>query len=156
MHGIKRSHDGAGRTRSLAGGTLKRILLLTSLIVGLAAVSSIFAAAARADTVGPITFEPTAGYVLGNINGQQGWMKTGAYDVNVASVAAFPAAAKYGFGSPGAATVGRGHQRELRRPDVLARPAEPGRRVPGHPASSMRGSRSARRRPPCSPACTCR
>ena len=77
----------------------KRILLLAGLIVGLAAVSSIFAAVARADTVGPITFEPAAGYVLGNINGQQGWMKTGPYDVNVASVAAFPAAAKYGFGA---------------------------------------------------------
>jgi hypothetical protein len=98
MRETKQSHDGAVRPRSLTGGTLKRFLLLTSLIVGLAAVSSVFAAVAKADIVGPITFEP-AGYVLGDINGQQGWMKSGPYDVNVVSVATFPAAAKYGFGT---------------------------------------------------------
>jgi hypothetical protein len=98
MRETKQSHDGVVGTRSRAGGTLKRFLVLTSLIVGLAAVSSVFAAVSRADTVGPITFEPT-GYVLGNVDGQQGWTKSGAYDVSVASVAAFPAAAKYGFGT---------------------------------------------------------
>jgi len=55
-------------------------------------------AIALADSRGPITFEPTD-YHLGNINGQNGWMKTGPYDVAVAAVAAFPAAAGYGFGT---------------------------------------------------------
>jgi hypothetical protein len=98
MHDTKRSHDGAGSTRSLTGRALRRILLLTSLIVGLAAVSSTFAAVAKADLVGPITFEPRQGYVLGDINGQQGWMKSGPYDAQVASLATFPAASRYGFG----------------------------------------------------------
>ena len=56
-------------------------------------------AIALADSRGPITFEPETGYVTGNINGQQGWMKTGPYDVAVAAVAAFPAAADYRFGT---------------------------------------------------------
>src|ERR1700737_3853219 len=99
MRKAKWSHGGGGSTRSLTGGTLKRILVLTSLIVGLAAVSAAFAAVAKADTVGPISFEPSQGYVLGDINGQQGWMKTGPYDVQVASIATFPAAAGYGFGT---------------------------------------------------------
>jgi hypothetical protein len=94
MHETKRSHDGGGSARSL-----KRIIVLTSLIVGLAALSSMFAAAAKADTIGPITFEPAQGYATGNINGQQGWMKTGLYDVAVASVSSFPAASGYGFGT---------------------------------------------------------
>jgi hypothetical protein len=54
------------------------------------------ASSAAADTVGPINFES---YTVGNINGQNGWMKTGAYDVAVANVADFPAAAGYGFGT---------------------------------------------------------
>ena len=72
--------------------------MLTGLIFGLAAVGSTFAAAAQADTVGPITFEPPT-YVPGTINGQNGWLKTGAYDVAVTSVSAFPAASGYGFGT---------------------------------------------------------
>jgi hypothetical protein len=57
-----------------------------------------FAPAAGADVIGPITFEPSS-YTTGNINGQNGWSKTGPYDVEVASVSAFPAAAGYGFGT---------------------------------------------------------
>lgn len=94
-----RKHHGARSTRPLTGGILKRILLLTSLIVGLVAVSSTFAAVTRADLVGPITFEPSQGYVPGDINGQKGWTKLGPYDVQVASLATFPAASGYGFGS---------------------------------------------------------
>ena len=55
-------------------------------------------AVALADSIAAITFEPPT-YAVGNINGQDGWMKTGPYDVSVASVAAFPAAAGYGFGT---------------------------------------------------------
>lgn len=54
---------------------------------------------AKADTVGPITFEPSQGYVPGDINGQQSWMKLGPYDATVASLASFPAASGYGFGT---------------------------------------------------------
>jgi hypothetical protein len=57
-----------------------------------------FASAAGADVVGPITFESPA-YHTGDINGQQGWSKTGPYDVAVASVSSFPAASHYFFGS---------------------------------------------------------
>jgi hypothetical protein len=94
MHKTKRSHDGGGSTRSL-----KRVFFLMSLIVGLAAVSATAASVAKADSVGPITFEPSQGYVPGDINGQQGWMKLGPYDAMVASLAAFPAASGYGFGT---------------------------------------------------------
>jgi hypothetical protein len=64
--------------------------------------------AAAADTVGPITFESSQGYSLGNIHGQPiipgslpngSWSKTGPYDVQVALVSSFPAASEYGFGS---------------------------------------------------------
>jgi hypothetical protein len=66
-------------------------LLVLGAIFGLAAVAS-------ADSIGPITFEPPA-YSLGNIDGQNGWQKTGAYDAAVAAVSLFPAAAGYGFGT---------------------------------------------------------
>ena len=71
-----------------------------------------------------------ATYTIGDINGQQGWSKTGAYDVAVANVASFPAL-PVRLRHPGAAHLGRSHERKLRRPDVLARPREPGRREPG-------------------------
>jgi hypothetical protein len=74
------------------------MVILASLILGLAAIGTVFATAAGADTIGPITFEPPA-YTVGNINGQNGWMKTGPYDVAVTANAAFPAASGYGFGT---------------------------------------------------------
>jgi hypothetical protein len=49
-----------------------------------------------ADSVGPVTFEPPT-YAVGNINGQNGWTKTGAYDAAVVAVSSFPAASGYGF-----------------------------------------------------------
>jgi hypothetical protein len=56
------------------------------------------ATAARADSVGPITFEPSQGYVPGDINGQQGWQKLNPlFDVKVATISSYPAAAGYGF-----------------------------------------------------------
>lgn len=77
---------------------MKRVFLLTSLIVGLVAFGAAFASSARADSVGPITFEPP--YVVGDINGQMGWTKLNpAFDVKVASVSAFPAASGYHFDS---------------------------------------------------------
>jgi hypothetical protein len=61
-----------------------------------AAVAAIGVGGAAADSTGPIDFES---YALGNIDGQQGWSKSGGYDVAVADVAAFPDAAGYGFGT---------------------------------------------------------
>ena len=55
------------------------------------------APAATADSIGPIDFES---YSLGDINGQQGWMKLNPlFDVAVSGVAGYPAAAGYGFGT---------------------------------------------------------
>jgi len=72
------------------------------MVAGAFAIAALATAAvaptAGAETFGPITFEPSA-YAVGNINGQNGWMKTGGYDVGVASVASFPAASGFGFGT---------------------------------------------------------
>jgi hypothetical protein len=68
------------------------------------------AVAARADTLGPITFESSQGYVPGDINLQPAfpgsgslpngrWSKIGPYDVEVALVSLYPSASGYGFGS---------------------------------------------------------
>ncbi len=75
---------------------MRRAFLLTSLILGLVAFGTAFAPVAGADTIAPITFE---NYAVGNINTQMGWEKTGPYDVNVANVSSYSAAAGYGFGS---------------------------------------------------------
>lgn len=73
--------------------------LLFALSAALAmCASALFAPSAGADTLGPINFEgPT--YTPGSINGQDGWMKTGPYDANVASISTYPAATGYGFGA---------------------------------------------------------
>ena len=65
------------------------------------------AAAAQADTIGPITFESSQVYVIGNIHGQPipstlpngAWSKTGPYDVQVVALSSYPAASGYNFGS---------------------------------------------------------
>lgn len=55
------------------------------------------AGAAAAESLGPINFE--SGYTAGDVNGQNGWSKTGSYDAAVANVSGFPAASGYGFGT---------------------------------------------------------
>ena len=99
----------------------KRLLLLAGLILGLAALGTPLAGA---DTTGRIMFEPST-YTMGDINAQNGWLKTGAYDVAVANVATFPAAVDVRLRHPGAADLRFRHKWELRRPDVLARPVRP-------------------------------
>jgi hypothetical protein len=74
---------------------MKKLLALLGIATGL--VLGVTALAA-ADAVGPITFEPP-NYTAGDINGQNGWKNTGAYDSAVATVSSFPAAAGYGFGA---------------------------------------------------------
>src|SRR5579863_6008243 len=74
---------------------MKKSMLVLSILAVFALVG---VTAAVADSVGPITFEPPT-YAVGNINGQNGWTKTGAYDAAVAAVSSFPAASGYGFGA---------------------------------------------------------
>ena len=71
---------------ALGGASLLMLMLVAA-----------FTPAAGADVVGPINFEPPA-YSVGDINGQHGWKKTGPYDVAVAPLSSFPAAAGYRFG----------------------------------------------------------
>src|SRR5438874_709739 len=61
---------------------------------------------AGADTVGPITFETSQGYVVGNIHMQPlndnylpngKWEKSGPYDAQVVSTTAYPDASGYNF-----------------------------------------------------------
>jgi parallel beta helix pectate lyase-like protein len=69
---------------------------IAALVVAIAAT---VAGSAVADSTGPIDFEPGSGYTVGDINGQQGWSKTGGYDVAVAAVSSFPDASGYSFGT---------------------------------------------------------
>jgi hypothetical protein len=80
---------------------MKRLISLATLTVAALGLLAGFSGAAAADTISPnpITFEAGQGYTVNDINGQQGWMKTGSYDAAVANVASFPAAAGYGFGA---------------------------------------------------------
>ena len=55
---------------------MRRTIILAGLVLGLAAFGTAFASSASADSIGPITFEPPQGYVVGDINGQMGWTKT--------------------------------------------------------------------------------
>jgi hypothetical protein len=73
-----------------------RLLIAVVAMLAIAALAGA-ASSARADSAGPITFESTDGYAVGNINGQNGWSDTG-FDANVAAVSGFPDASGYGFG----------------------------------------------------------
>lgn len=87
---MKRLPMRAPRARRFTAGRLVSAATLAL------AIALIGVAGAAGDTQGPITFET---YSLGGINGQQGWSDAGGYDANVASVASYPAASGYGFGS---------------------------------------------------------
>jgi hypothetical protein len=85
-----------------------RRLKVTACAVGAVILgAAVITPTAGADTIGPISFETSQGYVVGDINGQPTtgslpngrWSKTGPYDAAVALVSAFPAAAGYGYGS---------------------------------------------------------
>jgi hypothetical protein len=86
----------------LLEGLMKRFRHLNSRRCGVAVLASgvllATPAIATADRIAPIKFEPPT-YTLGNINGQNNWMKTGLYDSEVAPVSSFPAAAGYRFGT---------------------------------------------------------
>ena len=87
---------------------MRRLLgKLRALILVVSTVSLVLPSTAMAEALGPITFESSQGYVIGGIHGQPvpatvpngTWSKLGPYDVMVAAVASYPAAAGYGFGS---------------------------------------------------------
>ena len=67
---------------------MKRLTFCAALVVASIGLVASFAGAATANSTGTITFEsPT--YTTGDINNQNGWMKTGTYDVAVVSLASF-------------------------------------------------------------------
>ncbi len=66
----------------LASGTRKRHLAAATTMTVIAAAFTLGAAPAASADTSSINFEPPT-YSTGNINGQQGWSKTGAYDVEV-------------------------------------------------------------------------
>ncbi len=78
---------------------MRRLFIAATLSVAALGLLLGFAGAAAADSAGPITFEPGQGYSTGDINGQQGWTKTGSYNVSVAHVADYPAIGSLGFGT---------------------------------------------------------
>lgn len=73
-----------------------RKFLVGGAAAGVMLASTVFPAIA--ETLPAIDFEAPA-YTTGNINGQNGWTKTGAYDVEVENVADFSNAAGFGFGA---------------------------------------------------------
>jgi hypothetical protein len=79
---------------------MRRLTIAAAFIVASVGLLASFGGVAAADTItpNPINFESTQGYVPGDIGGQQGWLKTGAYDASVASSADVPAIASLGFG----------------------------------------------------------
>ena len=143
-------HGSRMRARLRVSATARLALAVTLVtFVGVGVV-----AGASADSTGPINFESPA-YTIGNINGQQGWMKTGVYDVAVADVSAFPAAAGYGFGAQAlrlSDSVTSGSFGDQTFSPVSQVPPVSRRRR----TTSMRRSSSGLRLQPCSPACTCR
>ena len=71
---------------------MKRILLP---VFALALVAVLMIGASASADSSAINFE--SGYALGNINAQNGWSKTGAYDVEVENVADYANASSFGF-----------------------------------------------------------
>jgi hypothetical protein len=70
-------------------------MLSGALVASFAGLAGTNPAGAATATVGPINFE--SDYTAGNINGQNGWSKTGQYDVEVENVGDYPDASGYGF-----------------------------------------------------------
>ncbi len=87
-----------GGEKNMNSSTFNR--KVKKILVSTIATGLVFAATALptfADTVSPIDFESP--YTIGNINGQQGWIKAGAYDAAVAAVSGFSNASGFGFGT---------------------------------------------------------
>lgn len=69
---------------------MNKFILQTGMAVLMtASVWGMMPLVASADSIGPITFE-TPTYTAGDINGQDGWIKTGAFDVDVAVTSGAP------------------------------------------------------------------
>ena len=80
---------------TISCGPAIRLNVVLAVVLALFGVVSL---SATADTQGPINFEPPA-YSAGNINGQNGWTKTGTYDAVVADSSTAPRIATLGFGT---------------------------------------------------------
>jgi len=133
------------------------------LLVAVAASLVVLVAAAGADTVGPITFETSQGYMVGDINGQPlndnylpngKWSKTNPLiDAKVVTVSAYPDAAGYNFvgqalrisdavttGSFGDQTLSPGLADEAGETDAVNAGMSGGLRQPKFEASFMIGT----------------
>lgn len=75
---------------------MKNLIKKTAIGISAGAMLLTSALPALADSISAIDFESPM-YTVGDINGQQGWMKTGGFDVEVASVSSFPNASGFGF-----------------------------------------------------------
>ncbi|MCA1844080.1 MAG: hypothetical protein LC792_13025, partial [Actinobacteria bacterium] len=69
------------------------LMISGALVASLAGFAWTSPANAATASVGPINFE--SGYTVGSIDGQNGWSKTGSYDVEVENVADYSSAAGY-------------------------------------------------------------
>jgi hypothetical protein len=78
---------------SRARNPLRLLIAMVATLVIAALAGS--ASSARADSVGPITFESPTYTAGNNINGQDGWSNSGGFDANVAALSSFGAS---GFG----------------------------------------------------------
>lgn len=72
-----------------------RLLLAMVAMLAIAALAG-SASSARADGLGPITFESPTYTAGNNINGQDGWSNTGGFDANVVALSGFPGASGFG------------------------------------------------------------
>ena len=80
---------------TLRGSPDLRRLSISACLLVLLILSAV--GVASADSSASINFE--SGYANGDPNGQNGWSKSGPYDVNIVDVSSYPTAAGYGFGT---------------------------------------------------------
>jgi hypothetical protein len=129
----------AGRSRAVSGGQWRRRTtpaVAAALVASVVALSA--AAPAAADTQGPIDFES---YSIGSVDGQDGWAKTGPFDVAIADNSTFPdAPASFGDQSlrmSDAVTSGSFGNQAFSKPTVDAA-GEPTADTGGFPTGTLR------------------
>ena len=78
-----------GRLQLSKGSEILRIRTRLAVTAVAVLTCALTAGVALADSVGPITFEPPM-YVVGDIDGQDGWSSTGPYDHMVSTQSQYP------------------------------------------------------------------
>jgi len=123
-------------------GNIVTLAIASAVIAGFATFGAINASTSRADTVGPINFEPST-YTVGSVNGQDGWSSTGAFDQAVTANGGGPA----GFGTQSlrisdAVTSGSFGDQTFSKPTADAA-GEPGADAGGFPVGTLQSNFSA-------------